>query len=542
MADAVSDPRFRPLRNLIFYRLLIVSGLFLISRRSPLFAEAGAAWPPLVISLFFGALFLLSLIYALWLWKGARLSLLARIQCALDPFLAAALILLTGGSGSPFFVLFALTVLNAALLVGRRDAFASAGVVWLLAASIPAISATLFGQPLEMPNPDLVRRLGVFGLAFFFIALLGGALAEHIARLQAEAVAREDSFADLASLHGQIVEAIPFGLITVNRQGVIHTASPQTREIFGDAPGVLKGNLLSERFPALAQVVEGAGEDTVYLEMKDGERIFGVNVSPVRQRDGTARGALAIIRDLTERKSLEAALKERDKLSWSGRMAAYMAHEIRNPLAAISSAAQMIDQPGMEGTELKRIIREEVDRLKQLTTDYLIFARPSAPTRVPVELASFLKGMAEQLARDPRWTGEKEGRRLSLRIPEGLTVSFDPNHLRQIFWNLLINAAQAVEEERGEVTVTAKKWRKSGAVTVTLADNGPGLSPALLKKVLEPFYTTRTEGTGLGLAVVQQLATANSCGLSLANRDSERVGAGGLAVTLTMEEAGEADG
>ena len=148
---------------------------------------------------------------------------------------------------------------------------------------------------------------------------------------------------------------------------------------------------------------------------------------------------------------------------------------------------------------------EEVARLKQLTTDFLVFSKPPIPTMHLINLLDFINDLTEQIKNDPCW-GEK--RALICNVPKQTTLLFDNYQLRQLFWNLLINAAQAAPEG-GEITITTEPASQDNKIIIVVEDNGPGLDDGLISKVLEPFFTTRSDGTGLGLAVVAQLVRLN---------------------------------
>ncbi|MBF0357998.1 MAG: hypothetical protein HQL70_05275, partial [Magnetococcales bacterium] len=163
------------------------------------------------------------------------------------------------------------------------------------------------------------------------------------------------------------------------------------------------------------------------------------------------------------------------------------------------------------------------------TTDFLIFSRPTATTRQPIVLLDFVNGVAEQVKTDPCWGNN---RKLTCTISAQTTVLFDSNQLRQIFWNLLINSSQAAPDG-GEITISSHPSPNSNKQQIIIVeDDGPGLDRNLLEKALEPFFTTRSAGTGLGLAVVTQLLHKNGGSINL-QPGTKR----GLRVLLTVEKA-----
>ncbi len=260
--------------------------------------------------------------------------------------------------------------------------------------------------------------------------------------------------------------------------------------------------------------------------MKHEDKILGINITTLINQDNVNVGSLLVVRNLTTMKTLQKRLASQEKLSLTGQMAAGVAHEIRNPLASILSAAQMFGEEKPRDKKLKQIIIEEVERLKQLTTDFLVFSRPTNPDRQRVELYGFIDDQLQHISTDPRWG---ENRKLVSDVPEDTVILFDANQLRQIFWNLLINAAQAAPDG-GTVAISVEKPQHPDHLNIIVEDDGPGLDNSIIAKVLEPFFTTRSDGTGLGLAVVAQLVRLNGGDINLQPGST-----GGLKVLLTVE-------
>ena len=202
-----------------------------------------------------------------------------------------------------------------------------------------------------------------------------------------------------------------------------------------------------------------------------------------------------------------------EKLAAVGEMAAGLAHEIRNPLAALSGAIQMMREelrcaPDQE--HLMRIILREADRLGALVSNFLLYARPPAGRPVPVDLEHALAETLELFAR----TDTVRGRiALGFDLDPGLWAEIDPGHLRQVLWNLLVNATEAIEG-RGEIRV---ELRAAGTrqARLEVADSGRGMAPATLQSIFDPFFSTKPNGTGLGLSIVQSILDASDCRLDV---------------------------
>lgn len=515
------------LRQILLLRLLIFIFFILVVQNNLL----GVGWADFLpfragfVYIFSAFLLAVSYFYYAWLNTGKHLLLFTRVQCAIDPVLIAILIISTGGLDSPFFFLFGVAILNTAFMLGQRQALLMAGMILIcsvgLLTLIPYLKIVTFKPGLEELN-----RLVFQGIGFILTALLAGALAKRIGGIQHALNRHLDSLAHLTSLHYQIIHALPHALIYTNLKGIIQDTNPVTESMFNVATDKLIDSPLKTYFPALQWAIDMANGDSTYLEFKQKEQILGVNISTLSNQQKQNIGSLLLVRDLTSIKQMERKLVSGEKLSLTGQMAAGVAHEIRNPLAAILSAAQMFSEDKPRDKKLKNIVIEEVGRLKQLTTDFLVYSRPTTPIRDSVVLLDFVNALVHRIASDPRWGEQRE---LLCNIPEESRVLFDSNQLRQIFWNLLINAVQAAPDG-GIITIDLLETPNKRQKIIMVEDDGPGLQSDLLPKLLEPFFTTRSNGTGLGLAVVAQLVRLNGGDIDLQKSDK-----GGLKVMLTVE-------
>jgi signal transduction histidine kinase len=210
-----------------------------------------------------------------------------------------------------------------------------------------------------------------------------------------------------------------------------------------------------------------------------------------------------IVRDLTERVGLETRLREESGLVRLGELAAVLAHEVKNPLAAVSGAVQMLREhlAGQEEQEIAEEILRRLDGLGSLMTDLLIYARPPRPRLSEVDVRELLRALAEFLGADPAWRDLRVTVHGSL---EGLRG--DSELLKVAFQNLLLNAAQAMQG-RGEIAVALHQAHQLAHLDI--ADTGPGIPPEVREKLFTPFFTTKAKGTGLGLATVRRILEAH---------------------------------
>jgi len=224
-----------------------------------------------------------------------------------------------------------------------------------------------------------------------------------------------------------------------------------------------------------------------------------------------------------QRKANE-SLRRAERLKTLGEMAAGMAHEVKNPLAAIRSSAQILSErvTGKEA-EFANIVVSEVDRLNRVVNEFLAYARPAPLRREPVLLSGLLDSCLELLAP----VIEQAGVNVKRVYPEGeRKVEVDPNQLRQVFLNLILNAVQAMGQG-GELAVSIGP--DAGGARVTVADNGPGIEPDKLKRIFEPFFSTKPGGTGLGLPIAQRIVAEHGGRLEIESKPGE-----GTTVTVAL--------
>jgi two-component system sensor histidine kinase PilS (NtrC family) len=251
------------------------------------------------------------------------------------------------------------------------------------------------------------------------------------------------------------------------------------------------------------------------FERPDGQRrLLGMSASLLRGEQGAAPGAIVIFQDLTRIADMEEQLRRSERLGAVGQLAAGLAHEIRNPLASLSGAVELLSadlRAEDDGSRrLAEIVRCETARLNRLVTDFLSYARPGPGELERVELVVLFREL-EQL-----WhSGEQEGVELRTRAAAGIAVRANPDQLRQVLWNLVRNAAEAQPVD-AEVRVSADLLADdAGRVEICVEDRGDGICADDLERVFEPFYTTRPKGTGLGLATVHRIVEAHGGNLAL---------------------------
>jgi two-component system sensor histidine kinase HydH len=228
-------------------------------------------------------------------------------------------------------------------------------------------------------------------------------------------------------------------------------------------------------------------------------------------------------------RAMENHVKRVEKMAAVGEMAAGLAHEIKNPLASLTGSIQLLKEDmryDSDHDRLMQIILREADRLSSLASNFLLYARPPAGKVEPIKLDKALQETAELFERD----GSTNGRISTTKnISPDIWIAMDPGHLHQIFWNLLLNAAEAIDGE-GNIEINMYPLKNKHAC-VKITDDGCGMSKEALKSIFDPFFTTKPNGTGLGLSIVHRILEAYDAWLNLESEPNK-----GTAVTLNFKQ------
>ena len=524
-------------RTRLTWVMLFRVGLVTLLLASALVAEVGAAsgeqTSPVVATLFalIIATYGLTIVFALVLKRADNVARLAAVQVGSDLILATMLVHLTGGAESAFAFMYILVIIGAAFVLGRGALVAAGAAVILYVADGLGFSS--------LPLRTLIRSLAVNAVAFAATGALATRLALELRRAGEQIVSQGAILRDLAALHADVIRGLTSGLVTIGRQGLILTFNTAAGEIIGRAAADAIGRPLAEVMPGLARLQASLGDGALRrgevpqtVMRRDGareERTLGVSISPLVDSAGQVLGSIVNFQDLTELRRMEAAMQRAERLAAVGRLAAGIAHEIRNPLAAISGSIELLAQTtsgdgAKENRELMTIVIREVDRLNGLITDLLEFARPRSLETQRLDVAATLTEMLRVFENDK----QLRGARVELRADDSVLVDADPSQLRQVVWNLLRNAAEAAPGEpvRVEVRGDARSAR------FTVRDRGPGIAPEHRARMFEPFFSTKEGGTGLGLATVHRIVEEHKGAVEI-----DCPSDGGTAVTVRLPRA-----
>lgn len=467
------------------------------------------------LSGFFAVAFTQTLLSLVSLPRINRLGLFIRFQISWDLLSAAGLIYLTGGVESPFAFLLLFVVISSSFFLPRREVFSFASAAVILYGSLldlqyfhylPRIQGLPW--PVGVDSRSVLYTLYVNVTAVLLIAFLSGLLAERLRRSELARERTEIDFQELESLHLAIQAHISSGLMIVNPQGRIRVFNREAERITGYRLTEIYDRRPEDFFPIFTrqgQERSGSVERAEgVLQTRDGnERILGYNISPVFNPEGVLLGQLINFQDLTRFKALEEQIKRADRLAAVGRLASGLAHEIRNPLASISGSVQLLleqEYLSREDRHLMGIVVREADRLNVLLGEFLAFARPAVPKRIAVQFAPLVEEVLQIASADQRFS------KITFECRElaGLCLKVDPQQMRQVLWNLLVNAADAMPD--GGLILLASHGGDAG---VSVEDSGHGIPEAERGRIFDPFFTTKERGTGLGLATVHAIIVAH---------------------------------
>src|SRR5829696_7223064 len=515
----------------------------LLSVVGTLWTGAGAA--PQSINKSLGLLTIvacLTIFYSLIFRLSKNILFQARFQLTVDLLLVTWLVWNSSVIQSPYLALYIVIIAISSLFLGPREAVVTS-VGCAVAFTACALQITgLAGQsdPTKLVGGSLsqtIQWVGLFDVAFLVVGLLSARLAERQSRSDVRLMAATQSLANLRALHERIVASIRSGLVTTDLDGRIFTFNSAAQEITGYREETIRGKdasiLFGEMKEHIAETLRAreTGERSPRFEANcltsEGMRLrLGYSISPLSSESGQTTGMVITFQDLTQVRSLEETSRRQDRLAAIGRMAASIAHEIRNPLAAMRGSIQMLrsemnSDPSQ--TELMEIILRESDRLNQIITDFLSYARPRSFTPARVDVGDLLHQTFALMRHSPEIGANQS---IVEELPaEAIFAEADEGQLKQVFWNLARNALHAMPQ--GGTLRATLETNSNNRLRIAFSDSGRGMSPDQVEHLFEPFSST-TGGTGLGLSIVYQIIRDHGGTINVRSR----VGQG---TTITIE-------
>lgn len=499
----------RKLVWLTFFRVVwvtvLLGGTAAVGLRSGADLQATAPLYPLVIGTYVA-----SVAFSLALRRGRALVALAYAQIAIDVAMAGAVVAITGFAESVFVFMYSLAIVNGAIVLFRRGALTALGLA--LAAHLALVAAA---APSWHAWP--VTRVFIQVAAFAVTAALASYLAELLRRTGEELAERETDLAAITALHESIVQSMTSGMLTLDSRGRITFLNRAGEQLTGLSAAALVGQPAGPWAAAFrTDVSRGEAEFTTPA---GAHLLLGYSSFDLRGREGGALGTAIIFQDLTPLRAMEERVARSERLADLGRVAAGLAHELRNPLASMMGSLELLRGAEALRGEDRRLIDialREGGRLGELVTEFLAFARPAPPRPAACDLAPLVAETLDVFANDPAAAAVTVERALA-----PAPASCDPAQFRQVLWNLLVNAAQAAAEPAGRRgTIRVASGSDASGAFLAVEDDGPGIDPGDRERIFLPFFTTKEHGTGLGLPTVQRIVDAHGGTVMLETRPS----------------------
>ncbi len=441
----------------------------------------------------------------------------APLQVVCDLVIVTGVVYATGGQDSYFLSLYLLVILMSSVLFSRRGAFLVAGMSFVLLGCV--IELMYYGVIARTSNSMPAARSLGFWLAsnlfaFCAVAYLGSLLSQTLRTKGVELAEKSEELKDLQAFNQDIIESMRGGLLTTDLNGKILLMNRAGAEIAGLGFGLLRGEQVENVLPGFWPVELDEQGSPVALRKEiefhtpDGAtRYVGLSVSPLRLTQNQTSGYVFNFQDLTELKRLEREVVTKERMAALGRLSAAIAHEIRQPLTAMTGALKELARLAPledDDKKLVHIVSRESQRLNQIITDFLNYSREKTYSFVEVDLAAIIEETLTLIEKDASALGKfRIERQFAAR---NIRARADRDALKQVFWNLCNNALRAMPNG-GVLTVSLDAdpaWTR-----ISIRDTGIGLDTTKASTLFEPFQSGFTGGTGLGLAIVYQILQAH---------------------------------
>ncbi len=513
--NAISKERFDFSKNQ--YQILIIQSVrlaFLMAilvitlafqSFQPEFVNLAVLFP---IYVMMTTMFVLNAVYLIFLEFFLRFWMSTAILFFIEATFISGLIYFTGINQSIFLFLYLVNIILCGFVFGRK------GAIFLSLWTSTLFSLLLIVGP-EMRGQTLIFAIGLNNIAFFAVSFLSGILSEQINFMGSELQAQGKDLRALKNLNVLILENISTGLVMVDPGGNCLQANRAAADILEVPTRLLLGRRIDEllenvmlRVNEIRTVPESrtSGRFDWSLRNSDGERlILEIVVSTLVSEEGEFTGFVLAFQDLTKVRRLEFAMRQAEKMAAVGQLAAGIAHEIRNPLASISGSIQLLgssfSNPQDDEKKLMAIVLKEIDRLNNLITEFLEYVRPDMGKDDPVDINSLLREILDMVKLNKTLRADTDQK---IELQGQRRVSGSRDKLKQAFLNIIINGYQAMQDiERPVLEVSTRDQGPN--FVIKIRDHGCGIEEVRLRKIFDPFHTTKPRGTGLGLAVTHKV-------------------------------------
>lgn len=456
-------------------------------------------------------------------------SVIIGLQFVMEVVLESGIIYATGNINSPYSALFLLTIVSAGLayrlvgtlLMASLVSTAYAFIIWfgLYQTTDPALSLGAL-QTIFSATDSVFYSIFLHILIFYLVAFISGYLAEHLER-QNKQLADTSLALKKAKLEtGDILRNINSGLLSTDTDGRIIYFNPAAERILGyreeDVKGLHCTTVFAERMPLLAECLLEQNDHSlsaprIEIQITNAANDIiplGISITTLREEQDCLRGTIAIFTDLTEAKKLEEKIRTADRMAAIGELSASIAHELRNPLAAISGSVEVLSRElelSHDNARLMHLIVKESNRLNNIVGDFLAYARVDRTTYNRVELCHLVSEVLEIMLHHDSYSPEIE---IDFETVETVAyVMSDEELIKQVLLNLTLNACESFAGQPGRVLIKLTCDVHNDQVLLSVTDNGPGISRENRQKIYTPFFSTKKNGTGLGLSIVHRICS-----------------------------------
>jgi len=504
----------RRLLELIVTRAIVLLLGLNLADRLALLPESLGPFPFLA---FFNIVALSVTIIVLGLWRIRRQEMLQLyFQIGVDLLLTTILVAYTRGIDSAFVSFYLLIIIYCTLTLGRNGGMVGAALSMLSYAGIIFALQMKYLPigPREIDSSQAIFRISAHVLGFWAIAYLGTYLHQRLRIIEWELKEKIDSVSQLKRLNEHIVSSIRSGLITTDLHGQI--------AVFNAAAGELTGRSTRDMLDKPIQTLLGDNFWTQILKSdllrnakplrheewiivpNGGRRFLGFSVSPLLDQSHMLLGYIVSFQDLTEINRLEEEVRLKGRMAAVGRMAAGIAHEIRNPLTAMRGSVEILRSHANlhpKDEKLLDILIRESDRLNQFIEDFLNYARPRKYEKQPLDLVPVLRDSVTLLRNSPQL---RDGHTVNLDIEaQSVRIVGSTDQLNQVFWNLTQNAIRAMPGG-GNLSIRLRKTSE-GTGQIIFQDTGIGMTCEEQQHLFQPFHSGFAGGVGLGLSIIFQI-------------------------------------
>jgi two-component system sensor histidine kinase PilS (NtrC family) len=474
------------------------------------------------IYLIAAAVYFFSVIYLLLFKFVKDLKNNIYLQMGIDVILITFLIFLTGNTQIDYSLFYTLVIIYSVIFLGRKGGLivaSASSIFYGLFLDLEFYNLMPFVFPVQndynLNSADVLTNILVHVVSFYVLAFLASFVVEQEKKTRSLLEEKESEFNQLDLLFRSMVESVYTGVMTIDLQNTVKTFNHAAEEITGFPRAKVQDHRIEDVFPEFVPFIneETINEQTqkrleVIITGKMGNKIdLGWSISPLIGKHDNQIGNILIFQDLTKIKQMEKKIEKNKNMALIGEMAAGWAHEVRNPLAAITGSIELLKQGlKLDGTDerLMQIILRGKDQLDSFARDFLLMARPVPLSRELVDLNEVVEEVLEHIKLNKDWISTIK----IVKVSSSKVKAFaNKEQVRQIINNLVINAIQSMEED-GILSIETKRVKledKKEYAEIKVSDTGCGIKENDLKNIFEPFFTNKVKGTGLGLTIVNHI-------------------------------------